>query len=293
MGMPDVTALLALLEASNLDERQRRIERQKLDALLGYCETASCRRQVLLGYFGEREPCGLRQLRQLPQARARLGRARRGAEGALRRRAHRPALRRRLSHRRAARPRQRAHGEIRARHGSRRSASAPNSASANGIRCSASSWRKAISRSMSRAMAGCASATAPPVCCAATCRSRSATRRSERARQAAARRRRAARRRTRRRGAVAASARAPARARARAGRAALRHLPRRDLARDGAPPAARSRRHVRDPRRRRQQAQALRRAVSGRARRGVRRAMPASGTDAGTCRGGSRWASTG
>jgi ATP-dependent DNA helicase RecQ len=52
-GLPDVTALLALLEASNLDERQRRIERQKLDALLGYCETPSCRRQVLLGYFGE------------------------------------------------------------------------------------------------------------------------------------------------------------------------------------------------------------------------------------------------
>jgi len=59
-GLPDVTALLALLEASNLDERQRRIERQKLDALLGYCETASCRRQVLLGYFGEHDhpACG-------------------------------------------------------------------------------------------------------------------------------------------------------------------------------------------------------------------------------------------
>jgi ATP-dependent DNA helicase RecQ len=59
-GMQDVTALLALLEGSNLDERQRRIERTKLNALLGFCETATCRRQVLLGYFGEREhgPCG-------------------------------------------------------------------------------------------------------------------------------------------------------------------------------------------------------------------------------------------
>ena len=59
-GLPDVTALLALLEGSNLEERQRRIERQKLDALLGYCETATCRRQVLLGYFGEHEhpACG-------------------------------------------------------------------------------------------------------------------------------------------------------------------------------------------------------------------------------------------
>jgi ATP-dependent DNA helicase RecQ len=52
-GLPDVTALIGLLEGNNLDERQRRIERQKLDALLGYCETATCRRQVLLGYFGE------------------------------------------------------------------------------------------------------------------------------------------------------------------------------------------------------------------------------------------------
>jgi ATP-dependent DNA helicase RecQ len=59
-GMQDVTALLALLDAAQLDERQRRIERHKLNALLGYCETASCRRQVLLGYFGERDhpPCG-------------------------------------------------------------------------------------------------------------------------------------------------------------------------------------------------------------------------------------------
>jgi ATP-dependent DNA helicase RecQ len=58
--MADVTALLALLDGATLDERQRRIERHKLDALLGFCETATCRRQVLLGYFGEREhpPCG-------------------------------------------------------------------------------------------------------------------------------------------------------------------------------------------------------------------------------------------
>jgi ATP-dependent DNA helicase RecQ len=54
-GMPDVTALLALLDGANLDERQRRIERHKLNALLGFCETAGCRRQVLLGYFGERD----------------------------------------------------------------------------------------------------------------------------------------------------------------------------------------------------------------------------------------------
>ena len=59
-GMADVTALLGMLLRSDLDETQKRIERQKLNALLGYCETARCRRQVLLGYFGERDhpPCG-------------------------------------------------------------------------------------------------------------------------------------------------------------------------------------------------------------------------------------------
>src|SRR5262249_39055164 len=59
-GMTDVTALSGLLEGSDLNENQKRIERHKLNALLGFCETARCRRQVLLGYFGEREhpPCG-------------------------------------------------------------------------------------------------------------------------------------------------------------------------------------------------------------------------------------------
>src|SRR6266852_5795798 len=54
-GMADVTALMRLLEGADIDERQRRIERQKLNALLGFCEAAGCRRQVLLGYFGERD----------------------------------------------------------------------------------------------------------------------------------------------------------------------------------------------------------------------------------------------
>jgi ATP-dependent DNA helicase RecQ len=59
-GMADIVMLQSLMEGSGLNERQRRIERQKLDALLGYCETSKCRRQVLLGYFGEHDhaPCG-------------------------------------------------------------------------------------------------------------------------------------------------------------------------------------------------------------------------------------------
>ncbi|MBO0736737.1 MAG: DNA helicase RecQ [Alphaproteobacteria bacterium] len=59
-GLADAMNLLRLLESGEMTDRQRRIERQKLEALLGYCEAISCRRQVLLGYFGETEhvPCG-------------------------------------------------------------------------------------------------------------------------------------------------------------------------------------------------------------------------------------------
>jgi ATP-dependent DNA helicase RecQ len=59
-GIGDVMNLRRLLESSDVSEMQRRIERQKTEALIGFCETVSCRRQALLGYFGEREhpPCG-------------------------------------------------------------------------------------------------------------------------------------------------------------------------------------------------------------------------------------------
>jgi ATP-dependent DNA helicase RecQ len=59
-GIADVMNLRRLIEASEIDARQRRIERQKTEALIGFCETVGCRRQALLGYFGEhdRPPCG-------------------------------------------------------------------------------------------------------------------------------------------------------------------------------------------------------------------------------------------
>src|SRR5690606_22904450 len=58
-GLEDVAKLRQLMEASEAPDAQKRIERRKLDALLGYCETTRCRRQVLLEYFGDRcEPCG-------------------------------------------------------------------------------------------------------------------------------------------------------------------------------------------------------------------------------------------
>ncbi|HEV2300785.1 MAG TPA: DNA helicase RecQ [Stellaceae bacterium] len=58
-GAADVMNLLRLLAETGAQERQR-VERRKIDALIGYCETIACRRQVLLGYFGERDhpACG-------------------------------------------------------------------------------------------------------------------------------------------------------------------------------------------------------------------------------------------
>ena len=58
-GLGDVVQLSRMIEQSEADEAHKRIERHKLDAMLGYCETTSCRRQMLLQYFGEvAMPCG-------------------------------------------------------------------------------------------------------------------------------------------------------------------------------------------------------------------------------------------
>lgn len=59
-GIADVGLLRRLIEESDAEEAFKRVELHKLNALLGYCETTHCRRQVMLHYFGERlpEPCG-------------------------------------------------------------------------------------------------------------------------------------------------------------------------------------------------------------------------------------------
>ncbi|GGF25716.1 ATP-dependent DNA helicase RecQ [Aliidongia dinghuensis] len=60
-GLADVISCKQMVQGSELDDRQKRVELQKLDALLGYCETATCRRQVLLNYFSDNSltgPCG-------------------------------------------------------------------------------------------------------------------------------------------------------------------------------------------------------------------------------------------
>ncbi|MEO5338293.1 MAG: DNA helicase RecQ, partial [Magnetospirillum sp. WYHS-4] len=59
-GIGDVVKLRQMIDGSEAPEERKRVERRKLDALLGFCETVRCRRQVLLEYFGEQraEPCG-------------------------------------------------------------------------------------------------------------------------------------------------------------------------------------------------------------------------------------------
>jgi ATP-dependent DNA helicase RecQ len=59
-GLQDVAKLYQMIDGSDAPDDRKRIERRKLEALLGYCETTRCRRQVLLEYFGERpaSPCG-------------------------------------------------------------------------------------------------------------------------------------------------------------------------------------------------------------------------------------------
>ena len=55
----DVVQQRQMIDESEADERTSALQRAKLDALLGLCEAASCRRVRLLEYFGERaQPCG-------------------------------------------------------------------------------------------------------------------------------------------------------------------------------------------------------------------------------------------
>lgn len=59
-GLQDVIMLRQMLQDSDAEEQYKRITHSKLESMLGLCEQISCRRQALLGYFGEAlaEPCG-------------------------------------------------------------------------------------------------------------------------------------------------------------------------------------------------------------------------------------------
>nr|WP_210341538.1 DNA helicase RecQ [Methylopila capsulata] len=58
-GLEDVRTRRRFIDEQESDDERKRVEARRLDALVGFCETTSCRRQTLLAYFGETTaPCG-------------------------------------------------------------------------------------------------------------------------------------------------------------------------------------------------------------------------------------------
>jgi ATP-dependent DNA helicase RecQ len=58
-GAGDIALRRRQIDEGNAPDERKRVEMKKLDDLVALCETARCRRQVLLGFFGEEvEECG-------------------------------------------------------------------------------------------------------------------------------------------------------------------------------------------------------------------------------------------
>ncbi|HZY33088.1 MAG TPA: DNA helicase RecQ [Rhodanobacter sp.] len=59
-GLSDVVTMSQMIAQSESADERKRVERQKLESLLAYAEATDCRRQLLLGAFGEiyPGPCG-------------------------------------------------------------------------------------------------------------------------------------------------------------------------------------------------------------------------------------------
>ena len=58
-GLSDAVQQRRFIEQSDAQEKHKYIQMQKLNTLIGYSETANCRRQILLSYFGEdSKTCG-------------------------------------------------------------------------------------------------------------------------------------------------------------------------------------------------------------------------------------------
>lgn len=55
-GLGDVVSMRQMLLSGDAPEERKRVELQKLDALLGFCESTACRHQTILRYFGESHP---------------------------------------------------------------------------------------------------------------------------------------------------------------------------------------------------------------------------------------------
>ena len=95
-GMGDIRLRRMQIDESEASDEQKRVDRQRLNALVSLCESPRCRRQTLLGLF-RRDGGAVRQLRFLLRRRRGDRRHDRGAEGAVRHGAHRRALRHRAS----------------------------------------------------------------------------------------------------------------------------------------------------------------------------------------------------
>ncbi len=59
-SLSDVVLLRQMIDKSEGNETFKRVQQQKLNAMLGFCEMSGCRRKALLAYFGEtrNEDCG-------------------------------------------------------------------------------------------------------------------------------------------------------------------------------------------------------------------------------------------
>ncbi|TPL99097.1 DNA helicase RecQ [Mesorhizobium sp. B2-3-11] len=58
-GLGDIRMRRLFIDDEDASPEHKRRSHRRLDTLIGYCETAQCRRQVLLGYFGEEaQACG-------------------------------------------------------------------------------------------------------------------------------------------------------------------------------------------------------------------------------------------